>query len=55
MQGMADLGWFGDERLKKGEPSCCRLSWLNVRRVYVGWAATVRGRYGLAVSCTIER
>jgi len=55
MQGMVDLGRFGDERLQKGGPIFCRLSLARAAVAFVGSAATGRARSGFDAFFTIAR
>lgn len=53
MQGMMDLGRFGDERLQKGGPIFWPLLWVSGRRVCVSLEAIEPTRSASGVFCTI--
>ncbi len=52
MDGMTELGHFGDERLQKGGPIFWRLSCLGARFACVSWEPTAPGRSGMGGFCT---
>jgi hypothetical protein len=55
MDGMRDLGSFGDERLKKGAPISSRRCSISGHRASDGSAAHEAGKCDLAASCITLR